>query len=68
MSMVIIKLCVAQENRGMLGTYFVMTLILFILCIVGVVWSYKGDIDSEIKDPLTLAMEKYEVKAIEIII
>ena len=45
----------------MLGTYFVFTLILFILSIVGVVWSYKGDIDTEIKNPLILAMENYKV-------
>jgi hypothetical protein len=45
----------------MLGTYFVLTLILFILTIVGVVWSYKGDIDTEIKNPLILAMENYQV-------
>jgi hypothetical protein len=50
-----------QEHRGMLGTYFVLTLILFILTIVGVVWSYKGDIDTEIKNPLILAMENYKV-------
>jgi hypothetical protein len=50
-----------QGNKCMLGTYFIFMLGLFILCIVGAVWGYKGDIDTEIRDPLMDALKKYKV-------
>ena len=51
-----------QGSKCMLGTYFILMLIIFIVAIVGAVWGYKGDIETEIRDPLLKAIEKYKVQ------
>jgi hypothetical protein len=45
----------------MLGSYFVIMLGLFVLCIVGAVLGYKSDLEGEIKDPLFKALKHYKV-------
>lgn len=50
----------AKGSKCMLGTYFILMLIIFIVAIVGAVWGYKGDIETEIRDPLLKAIEKYK--------
>merc|ERR1711936_502918 len=48
-----------KENKCMLGTYFTITLALFIVMVVGAVLGYSGNLESAIKDPLLNALKKY---------
>ena len=47
-----------QENRCMLGTYFAIILLMFIVLIVGAVFGYSQSLD-ELKTPLVESMSKY---------
>jgi hypothetical protein len=44
----------------MLGTYFTLILVMFIVMVVGAVLGYSGDLDKAIKDPLKTALSKYK--------
>ena len=46
----------------MLGTYFTIILALFIAMVVGAVMTYKGDLKSNIKNPLESALNQYDDK------
>lgn len=48
-----------QENRCMLGTYFVILLTMFIIFIVGAVLGYSQSMD-KLKVPMVKSMKKYE--------
>lgn len=53
--------CGAQrESKCMLGIYFIIMLLLFILCIVGAVLGYKTDLEADIKSPLIKALKEYK--------
>merc|ERR1712117_729315 len=47
-----------KENRCMLGTYFAIILLMFIVMIVGAVFGYSQSLD-ELKKPLVDSMAKY---------
>merc|ERR1712241_1546249 len=47
-----------KENRCMLGTYFAIILLMFIVMIVGAVFGYSQSLD-ELKKPLVDSMSKY---------
>jgi len=48
-----------KESKCMLGTYFAIVLTVFIMCIVGAVLGYSGNLEETIKDPFLKAITKY---------
>lgn len=49
-----------KESKCLLGTYFAIVLAVFIMCIVGAVLGYSGDLESTIKKPFEEAIKKYK--------
>lgn len=49
-----------KESKCMLGTYFAIVLTVFIMCIVGAVLGYSGNLEETIKTPFLEAIEKYD--------
>jgi len=49
-----------KESKCLLGTYFAIVLAVFIMCIVGAVLGYSGDLESSLKKPFEEAIRKYK--------
>jgi len=49
-----------KESKCMLGTYFVLILVMFIVMVVGAVLAYTGDLQSTLKEPLLKALGEYK--------
>lgn len=49
-----------KESKCMLGTYFAIVLTVFIMCIVGAVLGYSGNLEETIKTPFLEAIKKYD--------
>lgn len=51
-----------KESKCMLGTYFAIVLTVFIMCIVGAVLGYSGNLEETIKTPFLEAIKQYDDK------
>jgi len=49
-----------KESKCMLGTYFVLILVMFIVMVVGAVLAYTGDLQSTLNKPLMDALREYK--------
>ncbi len=50
-----------QENRWILGLFFLCLLAILIAFIVGVAWGYQGGLQAKMKAPLRATLVKYKV-------
>jgi len=54
-----------KESKCLLGTYFAIVLAVFIMCIVGAVLGYSGNLEETIKTPFKEAIAQYDDQSTE---